>query len=356
MRIVQLVTQLEAGGAQHVALLLGDELERRGHAVETWFLYMKRPGPGAHSGIRVMWPVRPRAREMPRLLLCLARAIRRAAPDVLITHTHYANVLGQLVGHTCGVPRRIAVQQNPANSYPRAVRWADRIVGSLGVYSANVAVSTAVADSAARYPRTYRRALHTIHNGVSVTDTEGSHDAIRRRFGVSTAAPLLVNVGRLARQKNQTLLLDMLALLPAAHLVIVGEGELRAELQQLADRPGVRGRVHFAGELDRADGLGIVAAADVFVFPSLFEGLPLALAEAMSLGVPIVASDVPANRELLGDSGVLVPAADAVAMAGAVQSILSDGLLRERLSTAELRRAHAFSVTAMADGYERLLA
>jgi glycosyltransferase involved in cell wall biosynthesis len=356
MRIVQLVTQLEAGGAQHVALLLSDELERRGHAVQTWFLYMKRPGPGGHAAIRVMWPARPRVRDVPRLLLCLARAIRQHAPDVLITHTHYANVLGQMVGHACGVQRRIAVQQNPADSYPQVVRWADRIAGSLGLYSANVAVSRAVADSAARYPRTYRRALHTIHNGVSVTGAEGSPDAIRRRFGVPVAAPLLVNLGRLARQKNQALLLDMLELLPAAHLVIVGEGELRVELQRLADRPALRARVHFAGELDRDDGLGIVAAADVFVFPSLFEGLPLALAEAMSLGVPIAASDVPANRELLGDTGILVPAGDAATMAAAVQSILSDASLRERLSTTERRRAESFSVAAMADSYERLLA
>jgi glycosyltransferase involved in cell wall biosynthesis len=114
--------------------------------------------------------------------------------------------------------------------------------------------------------------------------------------------------------------------------------------------------VQFAGELDRDDGLGIVAAADVFVFPSLFEGLPLALAEAMSLGVPIAASDVPANRELLGDTGILVPAGDAATMAAAVQSILSDASLRERLSTTERRRAESFSVAAMADSYERLLA
>jgi len=106
-------------------------------------------------------------------------------------------------------------------------------------------------------------------------------------------------------------------------LLVAGDGPLRIELLALASRLGVEKRVRFLGHLDRVDGL--LRAADAFVLPSIYEGLPVALLEAMALGVPAVVSDLPELHELAaGDALELVPAGDERALAAAVAGLLAD--------------------------------
>ena len=352
MRIVQVVTQMEAGGAQRVALLLAGEMARRGHDVETWFLYLKRPGFVGAPGVRVLCPHPPGAVDYLRIAGTLVRRLRAHRADAVITHTHYANVLGQMAAVACGVKRRLAVQHNPLGTYPAAARWADRLLGGIGAYTRNVAVSQAVIDSIPFRGRGYRRRLRRIHNGIPHPAASQPRADARARYGIPPDAPLLVNVGRLAAQKDQAVLLRVLAELPGVHLAIAGEGELRGALQAEARALGVDGRVHLAGELAWADGLSLVGAADVFVLPSRFEAMPLALVEAMRMGVPIIASDIPSVREVMGDAGVLVPCGDAGAIAEAVRGVLDSpetaGGLRER---ARVRSAR-FSLEGMVDAYE----
>lgn len=356
MRIVQLVTQLEAGGAQGAAILLARELARRGHETEAWFLYEKRAAHRDVPNLRVFADRRPNAIEAVRVVARLMRRLREWRPDALVTHTHYANVIGQLAAHACGVPMRIAVQQNPVTSYPAVARLADRILGTLGTYSVNVAVSDSVVDSAATYPRGYRRRLTTIHNGVTVPALDASRDEVRTRWGLPLDAPLLVNVGRLHPQKNQRRLVESLAALPGVHLAILGEGELRETLERLVAERALDDRVHLLGELPWRDGLAVVAAADVFVFPSLFEGLSLAIVEGMGQGRPIVASDIPSIREAVADAAILVEPTDVDALARAVRQVLDSPELATRLSERARARARHFSLSGMVDAYEALLA
>jgi len=282
----------------------------------------------------------------------LYRWLRESRPDVVMTHTHYANVLGQSIALAAGIPRRIAVHHNPLPTYPKAARVMDQILGHSGAYSEVVAVSEAVAVTF-RADR-YKCPVTTIHNGLSLPNYHPSLDP-RARWGIPDGKPVLLTVGRLSRQKNHAVLLQALRDIPEAHLAIVGGGELRDDLTALASALRVDDRVHFTGEIAPEDVVSLLKACDVFVFPSLWEGLPMAAIEALQAGAPVVASDIPANREVLGDAAILVPASDASALAAAVRMVLEDPTVANRLRTRAKERAARFTARSMIDRYCELI-
>jgi glycosyltransferase involved in cell wall biosynthesis len=355
MRIIQVVTQLEAGGAQRAAVLLSDGLSARGHTVETWFFYRKRDAFRGATNLRLMFEDRPAVLATLQLPFRLTSRLREFGADAVIAHTHYANVIALPAAAAAGVPVRIAVQQNPVDSYPFLARHLDRILGRGKTYSDIVSVSHSVADSASRYATAYRAKMTVIHNAVSSPEGLRGDRAELARFGIPPAVPFLVNVGRLHYQKNQATLIRALTNVPAAHLVMIGEGELRGELVGLAAKLRLRERVHFMGELPWDDAIRISRHACAFVFPSLFEGMSLALVEAMSLGLPIVGSDIPSIREAIADGGLLTPPTDVQGLASSINRVVDDEALAARMRTRSLERAQMFSLAGMTDAYESLI-
>jgi glycosyltransferase involved in cell wall biosynthesis len=165
--------------------------------------------------------------------------------------------------------------------------------------------------------------------------------AIRTEFGVSPGQPIVLAVGRLAAQKGFGVLLDAASrwgdMQPEPLLVIAGQGPLAAELEARAAALGLA--VRFVGH--RSDVTALLATADVFVLPSVWEGQALILQEALRAGVPIVATRVGGNPELTGeDAAVLVPPGDARRLADAVRTVLGDPALAARLRKAAADRAH----------------
>jgi glycosyltransferase involved in cell wall biosynthesis len=164
----------------------------------------------------------------------------------------------------------------------------------------------------------------------------GRADRARAEFGISESAPLLVFVGRLAKEKDIPLLLEVLAVLPAAvRLLLVGEGPERVALEAQAERLGLSGRAVFAGGLPHERVAAVLCASDVFVFPSQTETLGLAVVEAMAAGLAVVAARGGASIDLVEDgvSGRLVaPSRDA--FAGAVLELLRDPDLRAEMGRA----------------------
>lgn len=176
----------------------------------------------------------------------------------------------------------------------------------------------------------------------------------RLRSGASIGA-----VGRLTEQKGHATLIEALPVVaravPAARVTLVGDGELRAELGARAAALGVADRVAFAGRLD--DVAAALDGFDVFALPSLWEGVPLALLEAIAAGVPVVASDIPGVRELIrpGQTGWLAPPRSPEGLAAA----LIDALAHPDRGLAMAARAQsdvlpAFSIRAVAAQYEQL--
>jgi glycosyltransferase involved in cell wall biosynthesis len=139
-----------------------------------------------------------------------------------------------------------------------------------------------------------------------------------------TSGPRLLNVAALAEKKGHRYLLEALTELPGATLDIVGDGELRGELERQARSHGIGDRVHFLGERPKHEVAELMRAADLFVLPSLAENLPVVLIEAQASGLPAVATRVGGVPELVDDAaGLLAPPADPPALAAAIRDALS---------------------------------
>ena len=155
-------------------------------------------------------------------------------------------------------------------------------------------------------------------------------------------------------------MLRALPFLAEVHLAIAGDGELRQILVQKALALGVQDRIHFLGEVAPTDIPDFLRAGDLFAFPSRWEGFGVAVVEAMHAGLPVIASDIPALREVVRGAdgefaGLLVPPDDSPAWSGAIQRLLRDSSLRKALSLRAQRRAALFDLGRMVDGYEDCL-
>jgi glycosyltransferase involved in cell wall biosynthesis len=196
----------------------------------------------------------------------------------------------------------------------------------------------------------------TIPNGVRLAPVARS--SLRDELRLGVADQLAVSVGNLYPVKGHLHLLEALSRLsdrfPRLHLAIAGRGELEQSLLARARSLGVADRLHLLGL--RSDVANVLAAADLFVLPSLSEGVPLALLEAMLSARPIVATavgDVPTVLDG-GRAGVLVPPANAVALAGAMAGVLADPAQARGLGAAAQARAAAYTLDTMIDRYVTL--
>lgn len=352
-RVVHVLTQEEPGGAQRVAVQLCRAHRQAGVPAETWFLYHKQPAFVGEPGLRTLAATRPGPLGLPQLLAQLRRELARFQPTVVVAHTHWSNLLVPPLARSLGVARRIAVLHCPVDVLP----WPSRLAERLGVLHRSATALVAISPSVARScPAWFHPQI--IANAIPPRlPADGA--AMRRRLGLPAAAILAVNVGRLAAQKGQVDLIQLLARQPRLRLAIAGEGPLRAEFEQLAAALGVADRLHLLGALPAAEVSDLLAAADLFLMPSRFEGLSLALLEAMQAGLPIVASDVPSNHDAVGTgptaASLLVPPGDIAALNVAVDALLDDPRRRQELAARALRQAATFSEAAMVESWHRLL-
>ena len=217
-----------------------------------------------------------------------------------------------------------------------------------------VAVSARLAQDLSRDLLVRRSQVLTVPNGVH--HLPPPHVTLRDELRLPPEARLVVAVGNLYPVKGHGHLIDALALLagphPDVHVAISGRGELEAALSARARAHGLEGRVHLLGL--RSDIPALLAAADVFAHPSLSEGLPLAVLEAMFAGCPIVASDVGEVGQALahGQAGLLVPPGDAAALAGALDRLLRDpGRAKDLGRRARSRARLEYELSRMVDRY-----
>lgn len=200
-----------------------------------------------------------------------------------------------------------------------------------------------------------------VSNAVDVEARAPRDDRLRAAIVGSDRVPLVLTVARLDPQKGVAYLLDAAAQVPDAVFAIAGEGPERTVLEARAAALGVAHRVRFLGH--RQDVPALLAIADLFVLPSLYEGLPLSVLEAMAVGVPVVATAIGGTDEIVrdGETGTLVPPSDAPALAAAIRATLAGRPRAERMAKdarALVEREHsaAAMVAATSQLYEELLA
>jgi len=238
---------------------------------------------------------------------------------------------------------------------PAAIRRADRVI----------TISAATADDLVRELGTPREKIDVVPLGVGTTVREAVAPAtgLRERFELGDR-PIALSVSAKRPHKNLPRLLEALALIPAERrpvLVVPGYGTfhddaLAADVQRL----GIAGDVRMLGWVDGAELEGLYAEAAVFVFPSLYEGFGLPVLEAMARGVPVACSDRGSLREVAGDAARVFDPEQPRAIAAAMEEILADPALADRLRAAGREQAARFTWPTAAQGvlasYERALA
>lgn len=269
----------------------------------------------------------------PIALWRLTRLLVRERVTILQTHGARANFFGRIAGRAAGVPVIISTVHNSLKDYEVSPlkRWLYvRLLRlTLPLVHRIICVSEANRRDLIEECPAAEATTQTIYNGVdlSVFSSQPNHRNVRQGLG-TIQGPVLVTIARLTEQKGHRYLLQALPGLretwPQLCCVFVGEGELQSALRCMATDLGVEQACQFVGA--REDIPEILAAADLFVLPSLSEGFPFVLLEALAMGCPVVASRVNGVPELIGDrkTGLLVPPRDPQALARAIRDMLSD--------------------------------
>jgi glycosyltransferase involved in cell wall biosynthesis len=295
----------------------------------------------------------------------LRQLVRTRGIELVHEHSPYPAAVARLA--LSGPVRHVYTEHNVWSRYRRPTYWGNLL--TFGRSDHVFAVSDEVRRSI-RYPAGlgFLRVppLETLYHGLDPEDIEawGPSDSVRAELGVPPESPLLGTVGSLSPKKDhETLLLavrELSRMVPGLRVVIVGRGPLEDRLRSLAAKLEVRDVVIFAGF--RQDAPRLAGGFDVFVLSSRYEGLPVALLEAMALGRPVVATAVGGTSEVLRDGrdGVLVPAGDPMALARALEKLLSEPAQRLRLGEGARRRAADFDIRSAVrrqeDVYGALLA
>jgi glycosyltransferase involved in cell wall biosynthesis len=297
-------------------------------------------------------------------LIRLQRFLEERQPDIVHTFLLTASLYGRFAAMMARVPVVIGTE---VNIYGRkrlphrlAEQWLMRRTDAV------VASAESVRDFYLEQIKGDPSKVAVIYNAVdwSQLQTTMPADAWRAEIGIPAGVPVAGIIARLTEQKAHGVLFDAIAARPelaALHLLVVGDGELRDELKRRAEQLGLSPRIHFAGA--RRDLGNVLAAIDVFVMPSLWEGLPLSLVLAMGAGLPVIASRVAGIPEVVhhGVSGLLVAPGNTTELSEALVRVIADATTRESLG----RQARAFVrprfgmdgyIAAMTSLYARLLA
>ena len=347
-RVLQILTRADLGGAQvHVLDLLrglqgdfdmvlatGEEgyctEQARALGIECHLL------PGLVQRIDPLCDLKALASAM--------HVIRKIRPDLVHCHTTKAGLIGRLAARLLNVPAIYTVHtwcftEGTSRSWRAfglpsetvAARWARRIIT---VSDANrmAAISKGVANP---------DKFVTVHNGVE--------DCSARAKPGAGVTPRIVMVARFVAQKNQALLIEAVARIGSPLiLTLVGDGPLRQQAAQLAAACPAHIKVEFLGQ--RQDVAEILAASNLFVLSTNWEGFPLSILEAMRAGLPVIATDVGGVREAVtdGDNGLLVRARDLDGLTEAIRRLVADPAIRERMGArGRIAYEERFSVGAM---------
>ncbi len=348
MKVLQVDSAREWRGGQNQVRLTALGLRARGHesvvACQRGGVLEARAG---QAGLAVH-PLSFRGDLSPAAVAGLARLLRRVKPQLVHAHDPHAVGAALLASRLTGRPPVVASRRVDFPLRGPLSRWKYRACARV------IAASGAIADVLRGQGLSPDR-VRIVHEGVAARPARPGGQEALRALGVPEGAPVVGNVAALVGHKDQATLIEAAALLkrelPEARVVVVGEGELRADLEARARRLGLEGRVIFAGF--RRDLDALLPAFTVFCLSSRMEGLGTSVLDAMAFGVPVVATTAGGIPEAVEDetTGRLVAPGDAGSLAAALADVLRDPAKGRRLGEAGRRRfEERFTADHMVEG------
>lgn len=357
-KIVHIISSLKIGGAESllVDLLAHPQMEQFEHHV---IYFHHGPNVTRLKGMKIpTYYVRGKwTRYGPSFFKRLKKLLLELKPDCIHTALWMANFVGRIYGKMLGIPV-VSVLHLGIDQDGVVRNLLDHLTFSLT--DQVIAVSNTVAHTLYERPRWLpSRRINVIHNGI---DIEALH-RMAQKSRVSRAAlkldehqVVIGSVGRFIPRKNYLLLLESFAEIcfayPRTQLLLIGFGPLEYELKQYAHQRGMSDRVIFILEQPAS---GYYPLFDIFVLPSLQEGLSIALLEAMSFGLPCIVSHNNTEHEVIrsGQNGMLVPTGDRPAMTKALHNFLRYPAMREQFAThARTTVFERFNIDRMASSYK----
>lgn len=357
-RIAFYLSSLGGGGAQRVVLTLANAMAEQGVHID--LVLVKARGPfltQVHPGVRI---VDLGVGNVMFSLPGLVRYLRRERPVALLSSLKHVNVVALLARQISLVPVRVVIGEHNTLSQSSKGSVKDRLLPLLMrvLYPKAdlvVAVSQGVADDLCSSLGLAKKKVQVIFNPVVRSEiAKQSAAPLDHTWFQPGEPPVILGMGRLTEQKDFQNLIHAFALLHKqrdCRLMILGEGELRGELQDLITTLGLSTSVRMPGFVDTP--FAYMARAAVFVLSSRWEGLPTVLIEAMACGSPVVSTNCPSGPAEILEGGVwgrLVPAGDSAALADAIAATLDD---ERQPRVAE--RAAAFGIEPARDRYLQAL-
>ena len=385
LAVMQVVSNLNIGGAQEVVRTLAETLSEAGcHTVVCAF----QDGPFHHRIAQLGIPVEilPTRRygvialplyimEMIRLRRALAELVKKYQVDVIQTHllrsldflvlslqAHMNPLVFWTIHNSNFFLREDHLRRHKWLLGPK--QWGYRLLYRLmarwvnGFIAVSDEVKTSILETIGHIPEDK---VTVICNGVDVRRYQQTVDKIhvRRQLGLPENACLMAVVATFKAQKGHRYLIEaappVVEKFPNLHILFIGDGDLRQDLQVQTDVMGLTEHIHFLGS--RKDVPELLAASDYFVLPSLWEGLSMALIEAMATGLPIIATEASGTNQVMiaGETGLLIPPGDAHRLTEAMLELLSEPVRARAMGDAARRRVVSqFSVQKQAGDHMAL--
>ena len=349
IKILFLGSQITVGGAQRVLLDQATWFHMHDYEVNAAFLY-DRDGLSSQWQANHSFPIinldswHPTAgigniRKLISGVYKLYSLLHREQYDIIETFAHHANILAMPVAWITGTPVRLASHHGWGEGLPPLLKRLHTLVINSKITDALVVVSRNSGIHAEKIEGIEPKKIIVIPNGIDFSQInsveQGNPSYLNKELRILPGSPIILCVGRLAIPKGHKYLLEaipmVLAKFPEAVFILAGDGPLRPELEQTITGLGIEHAVRLIGT--RSDIPALLGLADIFALPSLSEGMPISMLEAMGAGLPVVVTQVGGIGEVIedGENGLIVSPAESDALGEAILCLLSNPDIRRKL-------------------------